>query len=117
MDIRQAARISLIVGILLISFSVFYYFVIFLPEKERVKRELDSEIKTTETEAQARREEIYSDCHLQAEKHAAQTLKDKSRLPGGYIYKEAADKDLFLEDDYKSAYERCLRANGMEVKP
>jgi len=79
---------KVILIILLIVFGLFYWF-------------------------QIRPSIIYSDCNRIAADKAEKLLKTKSEMEGGYKYKEAAEKELFLKDDYDSYYEKCLREKGL----
>lgn len=56
---------------------------------------------------------IYSNCNRIAAEKAEKLLKTKSEMEGGYKYKEAVEKGLFLKDDYDSYYEKCLRERGL----
>lgn len=57
--------------------------------------------------------QIKKECEGIATEDARKSLKTKVELGADELYKVAAEKDLFLKDDYKSYYEHCLSRNGL----
>jgi uncharacterized protein HemX len=57
---------------------------------------------------------IYSKCHMEATEEARQVLKEKVRnFELGAEFKKAAQENMFLKDDYETAYKGCLRKHGI----
>lgn len=56
------------------------------------------------------------ECHHIAEQRAADLLKSKAEdiQHDFYGYKKAAEKGMYLLDDYEYAYKQCLREHGIE---
>ncbi len=95
-DINLYIKISIIVAILLISFSVFFRFVAFpfIQEgKEKKARAL---------------------CVTLAEQQATELLKTKAKMDTYGTFDAAAKQNLFLKDDFESSYKNCLRRCGLE---
>ena len=70
LDIDKATKISVIAGILLISVSFFYYYVIFLPQKEQARLEQQRQ----EQSAKEEKERQAIERELQERKEAKQNL-------------------------------------------
>lgn len=108
-------------GILVVSLSLAYYFIIFIPQKElfdqqQVKRAV--ELEERKISAENEKTSLRASCEAEAGEEATNLLKNKLELAeGSYIYdtyKDAVDKGMYLKDDYNSYYERCLQRYGLE---
>jgi len=84
--LNQAIKLSLIAGVLLVSFSVFYYLIIFLPRKEQTKMESQRQAEQTRQELEQAR------VALQQQEIIAKELKELSR---------SAELDVCLSDAYE----------------
>jgi len=113
------------VSILIIALSVTYYLVIFVPSREKATAE--QKAKEIETEAEKQRLErdkfkVYEDCDKEAKEEAQKLLESKieimeetgSQATRYKEYKAAAEKGLYLRDDYEALYNRCLRRHGLK---
>lgn len=98
---------SIIFSILILSISVGYYLVFFLPQKESHK--LLQEERRIEQEKQDR-----ADCYQQADEKSKESLKKKAELFDSEIYRKASDQGLHLKDDFNSNYENCLSSKGLQ---
>ena len=56
--------------------------------------------------------QIKQECNEVATRAAEDLLKEKVEL-GSWEYKGAAERDLYLKDDYKSYYEMCQNKRGL----
>jgi len=111
------------ISVLIVALSVAYYFVIFLPSKEKARQEQinkELEIKQTEQEFQEKQLQIYEDCDSEAQRRARELLESKievSRKAGQtppLYWKEAFEQGLYLRDDYNEYYNSCLRRHGIK---
>jgi len=103
-DIDKGIKLSVIAGILLISFSVFYYFVIFLPSKEKEKNQ--QQLYKIASEKVAR-----STCQEDAINRAADYYKTRRReSPSLYTGGEGT----YMRYDYEAYYKECLRSYGLD---
>jgi hypothetical protein len=105
-NVTMAIKLSIVAAILLISFSVFYYFVIFLPSIQRGKSE--TERKKTESLSAIR-----SDCQQWAVSNAVEFYKSRSK-ENEYLYRPG--EGMYLRPDYEAYYKDCLRSSGIEEK-
>ena len=62
---------------------------------------------------QVRPSRIYSVCHEKAIERAQELLKIKIEIGASGLYKEAAEKELYIKDDYDYQYKQCLRERGI----
>lgn len=113
--------------LVVISLAIAYYFVIFMPGKQLAElnikqQQVDLEKKQYEEKSAAEKIEnskqqtnrkYYEMCDTEASNAARDLLKKKSELPGGNQFNAAAEKGLFLKDDYSTYYERCIRKYGL----
>lgn len=103
---------SIIICLLIISLSIAYYLVIFIPKKEQYKYEQEKfEIEKAKEDEQIRllqREKTFEYCDEYAAKQASELLIEKSELTNDSMYKKASEKGLYLKDDYQNYYDRCL---------
>lgn len=104
-------KFGIVAGILIISMSIFYYFVIFLPQKEREKTEL----KREELETIEANRTLLNDCLREAERKSndfwnkmcrGQGLKEDCSLP-----QHNADSAKEYLDDWK---EECFKKYPVE---
>ena len=113
MDNRRILTISFLV----IALSIAYYFVIFLPQKERERQALELQKQSSEQIAVDERKRIYEECATEANDKSRELLKKKIELlPSGQernTMQEAYDKGLHLKGDYNSSYDNCLKRNGI----
>jgi hypothetical protein len=72
---RNAFNLSFICEILLISLSVFYYFVIFLPSNKKARQNWNKRSSFLFEYEKSRKEAKYEDCLNAAVEHAANTWK------------------------------------------
>lgn len=86
---------TLITGILILGMGLFYWY-------------------------EWRPSEIRKKCVEIAKKEAIESLYLKAELltdKGNYLeskeYREIADKDMFLKDDYSAKYDMCLKEKGL----
>ena len=98
-------KVTKICGISLVSFSIFYYFVIFLPKNEKRKenqKSYEADLKSV----------VQGECVKRAENHAVDLYKSKIQsdpyLKG--TYREGA----YLQDDYEFSYKQCLSQAGLD---
>ncbi len=96
-DINRVTKISITVGVLLISFSLFYYLVI-LPTAKVAKENKEKQTR--------------SECAYEAQEDAKYLLKEKAKMNSSY--KESAEKNLFLKDDFETLYRMHLREKGLD---
>lgn len=61
---------------------------------------------------QIRPSKIYSKCEVEAVKQAKDSLETKVKA-GATEYSKAAEKGMFLKNDYNYAYKGCLRKYGI----
>lgn len=54
-----------------------------------------------------------SKCTAQATDQAIAFLKTRAEGSQGFLYREAAGKDMYLRDDYEQKYRQCLREHGI----
>lgn len=110
-------------AVMIIALSVAYYFVIFLPAKEKTRQgqiARDLQFKQAEQEKKEEEDKVYQDCDMEAVERADELLKSKIEIAqktGTSIpatWKEASEKGLHLKDDYNSYYESCLRRHGIK---
>ena len=107
----------LALSFLIVALSVAFYFVIFLPQKERERQTVELLKQSSVQEAEDKRKQIFVDCANEADVKARELLKKKIELlPNGQEKKtmqEAYDKGLHLKDDYNTYYDNCLKKNGV----
>lgn len=122
-EVDKATKLSIIGSMLLVSFSFFYYYVIFLPQKEQARidqqkqEQLTKELK--EQKAKNEVEILLNSCLLDAEnkwKNWGQQLSkkaDECRIQGGGIcrtaeaFVEAFEKnDVQLKQDKDECFKR-----------
>ena len=102
--LNQLIKFSIIGAIALISFSVFYFLVIFLPSREREKNNLQMYKVASEKVARSK-------CQTSAVNAATEYYKQRSRQdPRLFPYGEG----IYLKGDYESYYKECLRSYGLE---
>lgn len=90
----------------------FYYAIQINRQKSIEKQELlkiESERKKEQEDKTAR-----EDCYNEAVDNARSLLKTKAELEGGARFKEGAEQDLYLKDDFNDAYENCLSKKGLK---
>lgn len=114
---------SLIVSIILVGYSIYYHYVIYLPDKatkEGLEKVLGDVNKTEDTK---KVELADSECNKEAMSKAKELLNKKietleindsgsaAELP---FYKEMAKGNSYITTDYENAYKNCLRSKGIE---
>lgn len=96
--LNKALKISAIVGIIIVSLSIAYFLIIFLPKKQELT--------------------IRQNCADEAKTKAQKLLKDKMDMTENPAikenYNEAIEKGLHLKADYESYYENCLSIKGLK---
>lgn len=98
--ISDGIKLSFIVGILLVSLSIFYYFVVFIPGSERLKFERQNQEK-----------QIRARCSQLATQSAVEFYKSRSKdNPNVFPPSEGR----YLKPDYEDYYKRYLREAGLE---
>lgn len=111
-SIRPGAIQILMMGCLLIvTFSLAYYFVFYLPGIKNKERQDNIEKEKLETQADTAKKKSVSFCQAEASENAKSLLKTKAELEP--TLKEAANKDLYLKSDYDTYYEQCLQQQGI----
>ena len=104
-------------SILVVALSIAFYFVIFLPQKERERQAAELLKQSTEQKAEEDRKQIFKNCATEAHDKARNLLKNKIELMQNgqerSTMQEAYDKGLYLKDDYNSYYDNCLKENGI----
>lgn len=110
MDTKRLFNYSVIGGILLISFSIFYYFVIFLPDKEKARQKLEED-KQYQAELEIRRKENqFESCIELAQEHYHANWELRCKNSGK---KEGCELPRYLYDDlqedYNKAQELCVK--------
>lgn len=105
--INQVTKLSIIVGILLVSFSFFYYYVIFLPQKEEagLEQQRQEQLVRDEWEQQASDQELQE--KKEAEKALFTCLADAEEDYHNQWYKECKRQDK-LTNRCISLYEMTL---------
>lgn len=108
-------QIAISIALIVSSLSVAYYFVYYLPSKERSE-------KVSETEQAQSKANIYSDCDAEAEETALQLLEQKVEIleetnqthsQEYQLWKQAVEKGLYLKEDYNSYYDKCVNRYGL----
>lgn len=107
------SRIILSISFLIIALSLGYYFVIFLPNLENKKQELEAQKQATQQREEENKKNTYSLCAEIASSQAKALIKEKAQLPGGEQYREGATKGMYLKPDYDYAYQDCLKSHGI----
>lgn len=98
----------------IISLSVAYYYVLFLPGIERsnrVKSQLQEQLKEAQL---SERQDKIAECQTEAATGAVGTLKTKAEIGNNKALKDAAAKELYLKGDYDAYYEQCLQRNSLK---
>jgi hypothetical protein len=104
--LNNTIKISVIVGILLVSFSVSYYFVYFLPHQEKIKI---NEIRQKEAESKQKEENRLSNldvCLSEAEADYRGLQKANGKGPNLIIPLGLANA---IENKYKDARDDCYK--------
>ena len=106
------------VSILIIALSVSYYFVVFLPAKEKTKQEQVNRelgLKQAEQEAKQKELQVFKDCDTEAIEKAKELLRKKGIIGDAPSnWEKAEEQGLYLKDDYNRLYENCLRRHGIK---
>ena len=106
------------ISICVIALSIAYYLVVFIPQREKFKQSTQQETYERNVLEEQSDETKYAQCNTEASKYAHDFLKTKIELmeEQGYtnmeqykLWKNAYDKNLYLKDDYNTAYENCIR--------
>ena len=84
-------KIAVIFGIVVVSFSVFYVFVIRPFNAGRIRKK----------------------CYKDSLERAIDTYKTKAEFADSEIRTKMAEKDAFSKDDLKSYYDACLTKYGL----
>lgn len=107
-------------AIIIISLSIGYYFVFALPRLKDAELKAQSESLRATTEAQVedaketRRIQRIEECEKLAGDHAKDLLKKKAEMTGLSYQKEAAERDLFLVDDYEFSKKECFHKYNID---
>ena len=56
--------------------------------------------------------QIREACHKEATKEAKETFKTKAEFNASY--RDFAEKDMYIKDDYREGYNACLQSKGLE---
>lgn len=114
---------SLIVSILLVGYSIYYHYVIYLPDKatkEGLEKVLGDVNKTEDTK---KVELADSECNIEAVSKAKELLNKKiealeasdsgsaAEIP---FYKKMAKGNSYITADYEKAYKNCFKSKGIE---
>lgn len=95
----------IILTLLTVAGSVFYYYVIYLPGKDKF------------------RQTQFSNCDGEAKSEAQKLLRDKIGMAESLgqttenyykMWKQAQSHGLYLRDDYNAKYESCIRRYGIK---
>lgn len=101
-------------SLFIVTLSASYYFVIYLPSKDKLEAESKTKIELLKLQAEESKKNIYKNCASEAADSAKELLKEKAGMQNTIsAYQEAAKKGLYLKDDYDYAFNDCLRKNGI----
>lgn len=108
------------ISFLIISLSIGYYFVFALPKFKDSELKATSDATRSITEAKvedakvALRIQRIEECERLAGEHAKDLLKKKAEMTGLSYQKEAAERDLFLVDDYEFSKNECFHKYNID---
>jgi len=101
LDIDKILKLAIVAGIILVGFSVFYYYVIFLPQKERVKVEREQQ------------EQVVEELKEQREKEEARLSLDTCIANAEERYSDQWNRECKARGELTS---RCLSLYEMTFK-
>ncbi len=113
-------RNALATGIVIVSLSVGYYLIIFLPRKEETRNKMqqaETEAKIKNDKEIAEKEETKrKNCYSEAVSKAQNILKTRTELyyKNDANAKKAVENDLYNKDDFDKFYDDCLSVNGLK---
>lgn len=111
--------IAITIGLItVITSSIVFYLVVYIPEREEQKLKSQQELADRQyrqkQDEQNSRQQLFENCSIEAGKAAADLLKQKAELSDDYTFTEAANKDLFLKEDFNTYYDLCLQRYSLK---
>jgi len=111
---KTITHFFIIFPLLIIAVSIAYYLIIFLPEKEKFRQEIEKEKVSIERESQNKNDEQFQTCISDAKTEFKRLLELNSKpdpqpdYPDARLWKDDEAKNYVL-DRYQTAEELCVK--------